>query len=430
MNANLKRLLSRMAGMLLVAIGIFLVTEILWVKAYPWNGPLAAAFFWQPAQQLSPAGETAATFPVVATVGNHVYVAWCGQTANRYDPYYRHSADGGRTWPASATPISSSTDTTSSALDLAVDSQGRLHFVWTEILGPTTYRLYYNYNAANTTMIAESQYWLVPAIAVTSDRVHVIWEEAILSGERIYYSNKSLSGGAWSPATPIAVHNSLLQYPDLVPDASGNLYAVWSQQYPATSTIYLRKREGGTWRPSVELITGGGAITTNNGRPSVAIDGQNVYAVWGERVNDNEQYVDFAKSENGGSSWTARKRIFGPIITQVPGFVEAPRVAVDSQGYVHLVGHWTPGAYSADEIFYSYSEDGGDNWWLSPLPGENSDGNVSRSQYEHSQTPSFVADGTTVHVVWSEDRNSNFVYYAYGGSSVGGIYLPLILKSR
>jgi hypothetical protein len=433
MNANLKRLLRRMAGMLLIATGVFLIARVLLVQAHPWKEPLAAVFLWGPPQQLSPAGETAATFPVIGTGGNNVvYVAWCGQIADQYDPFYKCSTDGGHTWPASATSISPS-DTRSSALDLAVDSHGGLHFAWVEILGPTAYQLYYNYNVANTTMITESQNEIVPAIAVTSDRVHVIWEDSpAIGGDRIYYSNKSLSGGTWLSAAAIAAHDSLLQYPDLVPDASGNLYAVWSQQYPVSSTIYLSKRRAtdGTWLTPVELITGGGALTTSNGRPSVAVDGQNVYAVWGERVSDAEQYIDFAKSGNGGSSWTAQERIFGPVRTQVPGFVEAPRIAVDSQGRLHVVGHWTPGTYSADEIFYSYSEDGGDNWWLEPLPSEHSDSNVSRSQYEHSQTPSFVVEGTTVHVVWSEDKDSQFVYYTYGNPSLGGVYLPVILKSH
>jgi hypothetical protein len=430
MKANFRGLLRRTAGMLVVATGVFLVARILLVKAYPWNGPLATAFFWQPPQQLSPTGETAATFPVVAAVGNDVYVAWCGQTANRYDPFYKHSADGGRTWPASATTISSSTGTASSALDLAVDSSGGRHFAWVEVLGLNAYQLYYNYNAASTTMITESQGTLRPAIAVTSDKVHVIWEDSpAIGGDHIYYSNKSLSGGTWPSATSIAAHDGLLQHPDLVPDASGNLYAVWSQRYPFSSTIYLRKRAtDGTWLTPVELITGGGAITTYNGHPSVAIDGQNVYAIWGERVSNDEQYIDFVKSTDGGNSWTAQERIFGLMKTQIPGFVEAPRIAVDSQGQVHLVGHWTPGAYSADEVFYSYSEDGGDSWWLSPLPDENSDSNVSRSQSGHSQTPSFAVDGTTVHVVWSEG-DSEFAYYIYGSPSVGGIYLPIILKN-
>lgn len=432
MNTNLKRLLRRMAGMLLVATGVFLIAKILLVQAHPWNGPLAAVFLWGPPQQLSPAGETAANFPVVGAVGNHVYVAWCGQTANQHDPFYKRSTDGGRTWPASATTIFSSIGTRSSALDLAVDSQGGLHFAWIEILGPTAYQLYYNYNGANTTMITESQNELVPAIAVTSDRVHVIWEEAIPSEERIYYSHKSLSGGTWLSAAAIAVHDYPLQHPDLVPDASGNLYAVWSQQYPVSSTIYLSKRRAtdGTWLTPVELIKGSGALTTSNGHPSVAVDGQNVYAVWGERVSANEQYIDFVRSGDGGSSWTAQRRILGPMKSQVPGFFESPRIAVDSQGRVHVVGHWTPGGWSADEIFYSYSEDEGDNWWLSPQPSEHSDSNVSRSQYEHSQTPSFVVEGTTVHVVWSEDKDSQFVYYTYGNPSLGSIYLPVILKSH
>jgi len=418
MNANLKRLLSRMAGMLLVAMGVFLVTEILWVKAYPWNGPLAAAFFWQPAQQLSPAGETAATFPVVATVGNHVYVAWCGQTTGQDDPFYKRSTDGGPT-------ISSSIGTTSSVLDLAVDSNGGLHFAWVEVTGrpfpqPSDYRLYYNYNAANTTLIAERQYWIVPAIAVTSDKVHVIWEE---SGARVYYSNKSISGGAWSPATTIADHG-FLHSPDLVADASDNLYAVWAQADPTTSAIYLRKQESGSWQPS-ELVADS---AMEYGQPSVAVDGQNVYALWGERVSQTEHYIVFAKSEDGGSRWTAQRRIFGPMDTQEPLHFEISQVAVDSQGRVHLVGHWDPG-YNADEIFYSYLylEDGVERWWFEPLPDENSDSNVSRSEGLNSRTPSLVVDGTTVHVVWSEGDS---VHYTYGNPSVGSIYLPLILKSR
>jgi hypothetical protein len=431
MNANL-RWLRRTAGLALVVIGLFLVAGILLVQAYPGDRPLAADLLWRSPERLSPDGEEAATFPALGTAGDHVYVAWCiTTTASSYDPYYKHSADGGWTWPATATLIYPSTATASSGLDMAVDSSGGLHFVWAEVLGPSAYQLYYNYNAASTTMITEGQHFLVPAIAVTSDTVHVIWEDSPgVGGDRIYYSNKSLSGGTWSPATPVAIHDNLLQYPDLVPDASGNLYAVWSQWYPATSTIYLRKMANGNWLTPTELITASGTITTSNGYPSVAVDGQNVYAVWGERVGKDEQYIDFVKSENGGSSWTAQRHILGAMKSQVPGFFEAPQVAVDSEGHVHVVGHWTPGDYSADEVFYSYSEDGGDNWWLSPLPGETSDSNVSRSQYEHSQTPSLVVEGTKVHVVWSEDRNYKFVYYAYGSPSTGGgVYLPLILKS-
>jgi len=205
----------------------------------------------------------------------------------------------------------------------------------------------------------------------------------------------------WTPAkrltwTPGPSHSAAIAL-----DSMARLHLVWGDQTPGNYEVYYKRSTNGgsTW-------TAARRLTWNSGDSvglAIAVDlSDRVHVVW-EDSTPVDYEVYYKRSTDGGETWSATQRL-----TWLSGQSRGVKTAVDSSGVLHVV--WcddTPGDY---EIYHKKSTDGGANWtsakrltWTAGFSG----------------WPALAASPVgDLHVVWSDDQSgSKAIYYKKSSDS-------------
>jgi len=212
--------------------------------------------------------------------------------------------------------------------------------------------------------------WLPRLVMTSADAgaVYILWQEIVFSGGshggEIFFARSTDGGRSFShplnlsntPAgdgkgrlTRDFWHNGSL---DLVMGPEGNLYAAWTEFEGA---LWVSHSTDGGERFSTPLQVAGQGIGTPARGPSLAVDAAGViYLAWavGE---DRAADIHFATSTDYGRTFSMPRPIFS-----TEGHTDAPKIAVDSNGTVHLVYAESPaGPFQRYHIKYTRSNDGG-----------------------------------------------------------------------
>lgn len=213
--------------------------------------------------------------------------------------------------------------------------------------------------------------------------VYILWQEIIFSGgshggdilfarsddggrsfsESVNLSN-SLGGDGKGRINRQTWHNGSL---DLAAGPHGALYAAWTEY---DGHLWLSRSMDGGRRFSPPARLAGGAQEPPARAPSLAVGpGGAVYLAW--TVGDSEAAdIHVARSLDGGATF-GRPEPVAPS----PAYSDAPRLAVDSAGVVHLVyAESEAGPFARYGIRYTRSTDGGRRFAppvdiSRPLPG-------------------------------------------------------------
>jgi hypothetical protein len=237
-----------------------------------------------------------------------------------------------------------------------------------------------------------------PQIAASGSSVYVAWIDGLVGADVFF--NRSLDGGAtWlDPAVqlsslPVGVY-------DLRMAASGaSVYATWEGN---DRTYFNRSLDGGaTWLPTEVRIdrgmTGGARIA----EPQIAASGSSVYVVWDDfRNNSSRSDIYFTRSLDAGTTWLpADVRLD---VGTGPGGAESESSAVACAGSsVYAV--WSDGRNGMFEydIYFNRSLDSGSSWLPLDVRVDGATGGGTGS----SAYPRIAAQGASVYVVWSDDRD-------------------------
>ena len=211
--------------------------------------------------------------------------------------------------------------------------------------------------------------WL-PRVALSPREplnVFVLWQEIIFSGGShggdILFArsedggknfsgplnlSNSVAGDGKGRISRDIWHNGSL---DIVADADGAIFVAWTEYEGAL--WFGRSGDGGRSFSPPQRIAGGGREKPARA-PSLAL-GPNraVYLAWtvGE---DNSADIRIARSADGGASF-GKPRIVAPS----PGYSDAPKLAVDPRGALHLVyAESSGGPFDPSRIRYTRSTDG------------------------------------------------------------------------
>ncbi len=248
--------------------------------------------------------------------------------------------------------------------------------------------------------------WL-PRMVITSGNpsaVYILWQEIVFSGgthggetffarstdggktfnDPVNLSN-SIAGDGKGRLARRYWHNGSL---DLALGPAGTLYAAWTEYEGA---LWLsRSTDGGEKFSKPVRIAGGHAAPARG--PSLAVGADNtVYLAWtvGE---DAAADIHVAKSGDAGRSFGAPRIAFAS-----DGHADAPKIAADSAGTVHLVYAESPaGPFDRYHIRYTRSSDGARTFdkpreISSPLPQES----------ESANFPTLRVDGEdNLYVLW------------------------------
>lgn len=353
---------------------------------------------WSSVRQLTwNSGGSKAPAVAVDTWGN-IHVVWEDDTAtpDSHEIYYKKSADGGKSWTTNKRLTWTAGKSTQPAL--AVDPFGALHVVWQDDT-PGNGDIYYKTspdNGANwsaggriawTTGISQA-----PAIAVDSwGNLHVLWYDYTPGNYEIYSMTSTNGGASWSKNQRVTWTSGWSGHPAIAVDTAANLHLVWADETPGSSEIYYKNSldGGGSWSAGQRLTWNAGISQA----PVIAVDSSGVlHVAWWDNTPGNAE-IYYKKSTTGGVYWTSNSRL-----TWSPADSQGPAIAIDSSGNLHLV--WWDSAPGNAEIYYKQSTDEGVSWTTNTRLTWTS-GN--------SYGPAIAVDYLgNLHVVWSDDTPGNY----------------------
>lgn len=211
--------------------------------------------------------------------------------------------------------------------------------------------------------------WL-PRLVVVPDmprNIFVLWQEIIFSGGshggEILFARSADGGKSFSKPVNLSNsvggdgkgrinreiwHNGSL---DLIADTHGTIYAAWTEY--AGTLWFSRSTDSGKSFSRPQRVAGSDGIPAR--APSLAIgSGSTLHLAWtvGE---DSAADIHVANSSDGGASFT-RPHVVG----RSAGYSDAPKLAVDRNGVLHLVyAESSGGPFGRYHIRYTRSVDGG-----------------------------------------------------------------------
>ena len=242
---------------------------------------------------------------------------------------------------------------------VAIDEQGRMGVAWADHPKLDLYFQLYapdgkaQFKAPVNVSASPNTFSWLPRMVMTSEqpmKVYLLWQEIVFSGGthggEIFFARSTNGGRSFSKPVNLSNttagagkgrftariwHNGSL---DLVRSRGGHLYAAWTEY--EGSLWFSRSTDAGK-RFSDPLRIAGGNNTLPVRGPSLAVDDKGtLYLAWavGE---DKAADIRFAKSEDGGHSFGEPQIVF-----KSDGHADAPKLAVDGKGTVHLVYSESP----------------------------------------------------------------------------------------
>jgi hypothetical protein len=317
-----------------------------------------------------------------------IHVVWSDLRNGNREIYYKFF--DGDSWGPDRRITSADGYSTSPAI--VVDSNNHPHVVW-EDYRDGNWEIYYKYHdgtywSADERVNDASAYARYPSLAIdTDDNLHLAWQDdRAETPQYVYY--KMRVGSTWLDEHIVDEDAHTSGVPAIAVDGNGHVHIVWYQNTMYSELLLYRKFDGYTWDSTYVITDSRDAYG-----PTVAIDDSNwVHVAWHDNRHDN--YEIFYRRCNG-IEWSAEDRI-----TDAAGVSSNASVAVDDSGYVHLV--WSDDRDGEAQIYYSRNK--GDGW-----------GGQARltNAPDQSARPSLaLAPDGALHLIWRDYRDGNYeIYY-------------------
>jgi hypothetical protein len=242
---------------------------------------------------------------------------------------------------------------------VAIDERGAIIVAWVDQARKDVY-FWKNGKSVNVSRSPDTFSWLPRVATDAKGTIFVLWQEIIFSGGShggdILFARSEDGGSTFSRPLNLSSsvagdgkgridkerwHNGSL---DLVVGADGAVYTAWTEY---EGRLWLRRSANGgkSFSDKVSVKTEKPARA-----PSLAVHGRTVYLAW-TVGDDSSADIRVARSTDGAAS-------FGTpvIVEKTKAYSDAPKIAVDSDGMVHLV--YAEGR----RIRYSRSADGGSSF--------------------------------------------------------------------
>ena len=283
-----------------------------------------------------------------ADSGSGIHIVWQNYTPLLHQRiFYKRSTDSGITWFQTYQLTWTAGESWSPSI--AVDAGNGIHVAWQEKT-PENYEIFYIHSTdSGVTWIGTTRLtWNAgkscePSIAVDSEGgVHVVWQDDSPGNEEIFYKHSTDSGETWSGITRLSWNLRESRNPYVISDSSNKIHVVWDNVLLTNCEILYKSStdRGATWSGLTRLTWNGGSSF-----PSITADpGKGIHVVWMNLFSNNWE-IFYKHSTNGGISWSGPTRL-----TWNAGGSYYPAIAADPCGGIHVVWHDdTPGN---GEIFY------------------------------------------------------------------------------
>ena len=402
------RLIQATSGKVISALALLLVAVI-----FP-LGVAAAALDWSNPVNVSDSPDDRSYFPDIAIDGNgNLHVVWTDIISGVPTVQYSGSTDG-VSWSGAVTLYPRWSWGNAA---IAIDSQDNLHVVFDSYSFENIDEILYTSSSDGETWpegvnISNNEgNSSLPDIAIDSgDALHVVWQDDTEGNFEIYYSASS-DGETWSAPLNISNNEGYSGYPAVAIDGEDTLHVIWMDgTFSGNEVLYSTSSDGETWSDPLNISSMDGWSQN----PDIAIDGDDVlHVVWEDSAIGEGGYEILHSSSSDGEVWS------GPFnVSNNEGGSAYPVIAIDG-GLQVVWDDFTPGNH---EIFYSTSSDG--ETWSDAV-------NISNNGGESSYPA--IAAGSDIHVVWHDHTPGDpDVYYSSaalpvppggpgGGLSIGAI---------
>jgi hypothetical protein len=297
---------------------------------------------------------------------------------------------------------------------VAIDARGEVGVVWADHTRKDLFFQRYGRDGkaqldapVNVSRSLRIFSWL-PRLVLSADDpmvVYVLWQEIVFSGGshggEIFFARSADGGRSFDPPvnlsnspagdgkgrlTADAWDNGSL---DLMQGPQGHLHVAWTEY---EGRLWYRQSTDHGARFSAPILVAGGKGARPARGPALAIDGRGtVFLAWtvGE---DAAADIRMARSSDGGRSF-GEPRIVAP----GPGHADAPKIAVDSKGTVHLVYAESPtGPSGRYHVRYSRRPDGAETFEAPRVVSTSVGGQRAGAGF-----PAVGLDGKDrLHVIW------------------------------
>ncbi|MDG6221486.1 MAG: sialidase family protein, partial [Candidatus Thermoplasmatota archaeon] len=321
---------------------------------------------WGPEIRVSDSGTSLTLNPRIAVSGDYVYVVWTDTRSGTREAYLRASYDGGMSWQPEK------------AMSTEAD----------------------NLKANN------------PQVVAVEDMVFVAWDEEVewdtgLGGKvpELYFANSTDRGENFSVQR---ITECEYKPPDWDPDSSTspkivvnypNMHITYDKWYSPDRGSIAAKSEafymmspdgGGSWTAPTNLSTAGNVRVAYSS--SIAVEGDNVYALWRDSKDGGYFEAYLRISQDGGYVWGQEMRL-SPLEDNYSG---ANSIAVRDQEVFVTIADARDSLGDDNEIYFLKSSDAGETW-----------GEYTRLTYApHNSGASRIAlSYTHTHIVWQDNRN-------------------------
>jgi len=258
-----------------------------------------------------------------------------------------------------------------------------------------------------------------PGITIDKNGTFILTRNGKIPLYGLYSHRSTDQGRTWSNAK--AITNIELERAWLAADNSpsspyyGRVYAAWVRYSPPYPLVFVYTDDGGQNWSAIQQVN---SPSDRNYGGGLVVDKQGVvYAVWAAVTSSSpftEKYTGFAKSTNGGTSWTVTENAF--VTNGIQGILPTkqnirvnsnPQLAIDLSGgatngwlYVVTTQKNTSVAGADPDIIFNRSTDGGVTW---------SDGiRVNQDQLNNGKIQFFPAmtvdENGGINVIFYDDR--------------------------
>jgi hypothetical protein len=238
------------------------------------RSPNGGASFTEPTKNLS----NNAGFswrPTIAASGNNIHVAWSDNTPVNFDILYRRSINGGSTFPNIIKNLSSNVG---QSLNPAIAVSGNnVHVVWDDdSLGNFDILYRRSLNSGETfpnvimNLSDNALPSTFPSIAASGNNVHVVWQDETLAPTDILYRRSIDGGSSFTEPTENLSNNTGDSAFPAISVADNNVYVVWADGTPGPLEILYRPStdNGVTFDPTATNLS---ASTGVSNTPSIAV---------------------------------------------------------------------------------------------------------------------------------------------------------------
>lgn len=229
----------------------------------------------------------------------------------------------------------------------------------------------------------------VPRLAMdaSADAINIVWGDTLTMTRRVVFTRSTDQGFNFTELRDISRSSGEAFEPEIAIDSSDNINVIWEDTAPGNRAVmYTRSTDHGeTFSEPLQISTGTGDCV----EPHLAVDETGrIYVAWSETVEDGTTQLMFARSIDGGESFSEPLQISNGTSADIH---KAAVVARGNQVYI---------AYNNDaarnrQVFVSRSSDAGESF-ADPTQISNADRDRGRA---HSAAMCFDKQGA-LHIVW------------------------------